>query len=175
MNKTIIALIFAIGIIFLITRVFNVNPLSLVKDTPSPTPTVDNWLPSDWHQIDSDSNQLKLERTVESGLKPEIILIKSERPDSSDPKTYSDRIIAGAKSSLPSLRYTSDNTLNENNMYLRTLSGYYYNQKLKVLVSQRLYLQDNQVYTLTASYADPAMETEINSIFDSIVSRRLPS
>lgn len=171
MSKIIILILIVIGVGYFILRISSTNPLSLIKSTPSPTPTVENWLPSSWTQVESTANKLKLEKSVTSGLKPQIVLEKSTNPDKTDFKTYTNRLIAGAKSALPTLRYQKDNLQNDT----RVLSGYYFNQKNKILISQNIFQKDNNIYTLTASYNDVKLESEINSILDSIVAKHLPN
>jgi len=113
-----------------------------------------------------------LGKKVELGLKPEIVWEKSEKKNDIDFETYTNTLVAGARSAIPTLRYDMDKFV-EGDLDQRILSGYYYNQGKKVLISQRLYQKDSNFYTLTASYADSESETEVNSIFDKIVERRL--
>jgi len=171
MSKIISTLIVVIGIAYLLFRIFDINPVALIKNQPTATPTPDAWLPSGWTQISSSDNEIKLEKTVESGLKPQIVFDKSTLETGTDFTAYTSRLISGAKSAIPSLKYTQDDLSDSS----RTLSGFYYNQKKKVFITQKIFQKDNSVYTLTASYSDESGKSEITSIFDSIVSRRLPN
>lgn len=175
MNKKNIAVI---AVILLVTSFFLLNkkPIDLknLGFGVTPTPTVVAKYPDNWSEVDSEA-LVKLEKTITSGLKPEIILIKSEKPSEDSVKVYTDKIIAGAKSAIRSLVYETDKSTEVNGYSLRQLTGYYYNKNNKVKIIQNLYLKDNNLYTLTASYQDDSQESEINTIFDRIVSEYLPN
>jgi len=171
--KKILLVVFVI-----LAYIFITNPNVDVK-TPdffgakiSPTPTVDNWLPKDWTQTESSDTKLILEKKVVLGLTPQIVWERSEKKSETEFESYTNTLVAGARSAIPTLRYTSDNFV-EGDLNQRELTGYYYNQGKKILLSQRIYQKSENIYTLTASYADSESETEVNSIFDKIVERRL--
>ena len=172
MKKIIIVVFVVLAYIFITKPEVDIKAPVFLGGKVSPTPTVDNWLPKDWTQKESSDNKLILEKKVELGLKPEIVWEKSEKKNDIDFETYTNTLVAGARSAIPTLRYDMDKFV-EGDLDQRILGGYYYNQGKKVLISQRLYQKDSNFYTLTASYADSESETEVNSIFDKIVERRL--
>ena len=141
--------------------------LQFGKNNPDQIQTATLDLPTGWAKSDDTLVALKIEKQVESGYKPVVTLIKSTS-DITDPKLYIDNLIAGAKSAIPSLRVTSDQRGNLDNYYLATIDSFYYNSGLKINSLQKVYIKDNQVFTLTASYTDDII-TEINKIFDTIV------
>lgn len=166
MSKIISILIVVIGVAYLLFRIFD-----NFQNKPSDVQAPQSWLPSGWSELNSSDNELKLEKTVESGLKPQVVFEKSTLETGTDFTTYTSRLISGAKSAIPSLRYTQDDLSDSS----RILSGYYYNQKKKVFINQKIFQKDNFLYTLTASFSNELDKEEISSIFDSIVSRRLPN
>ena len=172
MKKIIIVVFVVLAYIFITKPEVDIKAPVFLGEKVSPTPTVDNWLSKDWAQKESSDDKLILEKKVELGLKPEIVWEKSEKKNDIDFETYTNTLVAGARSAIPTLRYDMDKFV-EGDLDQRILSGYYYNQGKKVLISQRLYQKDSNFYTLTASYADSESETEVNSIFDKIVERRL--
>jgi hypothetical protein len=142
---------------------------------PTPKPVVNQpvpqeqqfKLPDNWKTVENSTVALKLEKTVNQGLKPEIVLINSVSKDALTPAKYIDRLLAGAKSAIPSLRITKDQRSTDKDIYSATVSGYYFNNKTKVNLLQRIYIKGETVSTLTASFAD-GLESEINPILDSI-------
>jgi len=148
------------------------------KKSPSPTPSVPSFsesLPLNWQLVSSTDKSLKLEKSVTSGLKAEIVYKKTSSPDALTPAKYVDKLKAGARSTLPTLRYLTDKRNSTELGYTALLTGYYFNQGKKILINQRLFIQAEDVYTLTASYDQNSSEAEINSIFDSIASHYLPN
>jgi len=128
-------------------------------------------LPVGWIKSDDTLVALKIEKQVESGYKPIITLIKSTSRITA-PKLYIDNFIAGAKSAIPSLRLTSDQRDDSDDYYLATIESFYYNNGLKINSLQKVFIKDNQVFTLTASYTDD-ITGEINQIFDTITDNQL--
>jgi hypothetical protein len=127
-------------------------------------------LPENWQKVATPAGaSQKYAKTVTSGFQPEVVLIVSTSVQASDSAKYTNLLIAGAKSDLPTLKFLTDETKTTSSLYSRFLSGYYYNQKTKVDLLQRIYIQGNTVSILTASFdAKSASADEINSIFDSI-------
>jgi len=172
MKKIIIVVFVVLAYIFITSPKVDIKVPAFLGGKVSPTPTVDNWLPKDWAQKESSDNKLILEKKVEMGLKPEIVWEKSEKKTDVEFSTYTNTLVAGARSAIPTLRYDMDKFV-EGDLNQRILGGYYYNQGKKIFINQRIYQKDSNFYTLTASYADSESETEVNSIFDKIVERRL--
>lgn len=148
------------------------------KKSPSPSSSVPSFsesLPLDWQLVSSTDKTLKIEKSVASGLKPEIVYKKTSSSDALTPAKYVDNLKAGAKSTLPTLRYLTDKRNSTESAYTALLTAYYFNKGKKILISQRLFIHGEDVYTLTASYEQNSSEVEVNSIFDSIASHYLPN
>jgi hypothetical protein len=125
-------------------------------------------LPESWGIIDDANVNLKFEKKVDTGLKPQIVFTKTESKEATtSPAKYVDRLVAGAKSTIPSFKIVSDKRGSEENLYSALISGYYYNQKQKISILQRVYIKDGSVFTMTASYSSD-IGSEIENIFDSI-------
>lgn len=142
------------------------------KETPVViVPTIEQQLdlPKDWSKITDNKSSLKLEKKIVTGLKPQIVLTVTDAPEASAPARYVDRLVAGARSAIPSLKIISDKRSSEEGRYSATIFGYYYNQKTKVLIIQRVYVKGETVSVLTGSYADISDAETINQILDSIV------
>lgn len=129
-------------------------------------------LPDSWTKVEDAKVEYKLEKKVEKGLKSEIVLIKSESKDASNPTKYVDRLVAGAKSTIPTLRISTNKRSSENEIYLAVISGYYYNQKNIINLAQRVYIKGETVYTLTASFGDD-LTAEIDQIMDAVVKEKV--
>jgi hypothetical protein len=115
---------------------------------------------------------VKFEKNVKnSTIKPTILLIKSGYSDTS-PADYSYKIVQGAYSTLPSLSYYKDNIVEKAELYTRELTGsYYINKDTKVSLMQNLYLKENTIWVLTASYEGNEMEAELKEAFQLIQKR----
>lgn len=175
MKKIIIVILIVLGIyvIYRGIRHFTYRPQTIPT---TPTESVIT-LPEGWSKVTASTGaSQKYEKVVTSGLKPEIVLTETTSTDATNSAKYSNLLIAGAKSALPSLRYLTDETKTTDPIFSRFLSGYYYNQKTKVNLLQRIYIEGESTSVLTASYdSRSANTTEINAIFDSIWSQRLPN
>lgn len=125
-------------------------------------------LPKEWVKVSSDKLSLKLEKNVNQGLKPQIVLTVSESSEDSSPAKYVDRLIAGARSAIPSFKIITDKRHSEENKYSAVIFGYYFNQKTKVTVNQRVFIVGQKISVLTAS-SDGKITDEINQILDIIV------
>jgi hypothetical protein len=170
MKKIIAVILIIVGliIVYFAVRHFTNRPTNTV------TPVAQTMtLPDAWKQVTATAGTTqKFEKTVTSGLQPEIALVETTSNDATNSAKYTNNLIAGAKSALPSLRIISDETNSAPALYTRFLSGYYYNQKNKVNLLQRIYIQQTHVSVLTASFDDKsATAAEINSIFDLIWSQ----
>ena len=172
MKKIIIVVFVVLAYIFITSPKVDIKVPAFLGGKVSPTPTIENWLPKDWLQKESSDNKLMLEKKVELGLKPEIVWEKSEKKIDTNFETYTDTLVAGARSAIPSLRYDMDKFV-EGDLDQRILGGYYYNQGKKIFINQRIYQKDSNFYTLTASFDNGELEKEVESIFDKIVERRL--
>ena len=171
-KKIIVPLLIVLAIIatyFIVRK----PPQSATNSTPESSETVSINLPDNWHQIDnSDGVVLKYEKTVDSGLKPQIAVTQSDLPPETTFQKYTATLVAGAKSTLPALRYSHDDL----QLNARFMVGTYRNSGQTISLIQRAYLRGQTIYTLTGSFDNKsATPEEINSILDSIVSQHLPS
>ena len=165
---TIALIVIAIVLGFIISRkAFN-------KPTIETPPTVEQLLklPETWKNVADSDVALKLEKTVTSGLKPQIVLIKSSSKDALTPAKYTDRLIAGAKSAIPSFRVADDKRYSAENNYSAIITGYYYNKNIKISLIQRVYIKGEEVNTLTASFVGD-INSEIESVLDNIVTEKI--
>ncbi len=126
-------------------------------------------LPAKWSfSNDSSETEIKVEKESDKSIKPGIVLIKSELPENSTPAQHVDNLINGARATLASLKFSQNIENTENDYYLRLLKGRYYSKNQQINLSQRVYVVDSQLYTLTASYhsTEENLEPELEQIFD---------
>lgn len=171
MNKYILPIIIIVGLIFgyFVYR----SPSIFRQSTPEVSSSSTNNLPKDWLAVTAEGVELKLEKAVTDGIKPQIVLTVTTSEDaSSTPAKYTDNLLAGAKSAIPSLRFTSDKRGSLENLYTANLAGYYYNQKNKIDLIQRVYIQKSKVSVLTASFSGD-LSKEIDEIFDTLQKEKL--
>lgn len=121
-------------------------------------------LPQGWEKTveDGDEVVVKLTKQTESEVATNIVLTKVEDIDYENSEDYTDRLIAGTKSSLPSLTYTEDE-IEENDYFVRKLEGRYWNEMDRVDIKQRIYLTEDTVYVLTASFDHQLDSEELNN------------
>ena len=129
-------------------------------------------LPEGWSEVEDSNVVLKLEKKTDKGLKPQIVLIKSTSKDAANPAKYIDRLIAGTRSTVSGYKVISDKRNQEGEVYVSLLSGYYYNQKNKINLIQRVYIKGEEVNTLTASY-NGDLTKEIDLILDTISKEKI--
>lgn len=171
MKKNIPAVIFLVFIIGLISYSIMHRPAK--QNSPDNIDTTETVkYPSQWSKVDSDTSILKLEKEVESGIKPQISLTKGQLESTDSPQKYLTRLISGAKSAIPSLRLNQSSQTTNDDLVQTNLSGYYYNQKLKVNLLQRVYIKQGNIAVITASYSGN-IDDEINQIFDQIYDQQI--
>jgi hypothetical protein len=164
----VVLLVIIVGFFFFRSRSAKNTTTTVLPTTLSQTLN----LPSDWQTITESNDVIKLEKTVTSGLKPQIVYKKTTSKDALTPVTYTDRVKAGARATLSGLVYLTDKRNTSGSTYSAFLTGYYFNRSQKILIDQRLYIQSENVFTLSASFDQKsATDAEINSIFDSIWSQ----
>ena len=141
------------------------TPLSVEKAPLSPFPV-------GWTVLSKDSGDIlyKLEKKTDSKVIPTVLLTVYRPADSIvDPKAYTDRFTKGARQTIPSLKYTKDETQSLD-FYQRRLEGYYYNAKTKINLLQTIIIKDKQVYTLTASFPDGSVDiSEVSQVANQVI------
>jgi len=168
--KEIIIPVLVIGVLVVIAFATS-RPKSTIPEAPSSEIS----LPEGWSISSQDSPDfsLKLEKKAkDSLLRPTIVLIESEAEFENE-QDYVDSLIAGAKRTIPSLKLNSEKK-EANGFAAWNLSGFYYTGGDRIEIIQRLYLKDNKVYSLTASFlADDQIVDEINAIYQEIFEKRI--
>lgn len=144
------------------------------KPTVNQNPTISETLKlsSDWKTITDTDSVLKIEKTVTSGLKPEIVYKKTTSKDAATPAKYVDNLKAGARATLSGLVYLTDKRNSTESGYSAKLTGYYLNKGKKVFVDQRLYIKDEIVNTFSGS-SDESLVSEISQVLDSLIKEKL--
>jgi hypothetical protein len=129
-------------------------------------------LPAGWQVISSADKAYKLEKSGDYQIKPLIVTSVTSLPAIVSGQVYIDQLIAGAKSTLPGLKYTVNSKENPDSLIARRLVGSYNSGKNKINVYQRITIQGETVTTLTASCVDDSCtEVEILPIFDTLASK----
>lgn len=158
-----IILILVLVIIFLLT-INGIKELKEKEVREEKQTKIENILPSGWEKSETQEG-IKISKKVESGLVPMITLEKTENEE--EFVAYTNKLIAGAKAAIPSLKYIGDKISEDKNG--RFLEGFYYNQKKRVVIKQNLYQKEKYLYTITASFENQEMSGEINKIFERLV------
>jgi hypothetical protein len=129
-------------------------------------------MPSDWSQVDDKDVTLKFEKKTEKGIKPQVVFKETQASEATAPAKYTDRLIAGAKSAIPSLRVTGDMRNSLEKYYSAFITAIYTNKGDKISLIQRVYIKGDKVFTLTGSYTGN-LGNEINQILDNIVKEKV--
>ena len=162
-------IILALGIgYFMSRRTF--RPETLVKEPITQEQLLK--LPETWSQVADKDVSLKLEKKVDQGLKPQIVLQETQSAEASAPAKYTDTIIAGARSAIPSLKITDDKRNSSERLYTAFITGNYINRGQKINMIHRVYIKNQTVYVLSASFIGD-LSAEINQIFDNIVKEKI--
>ena len=166
------ALVLLAIIIFLATR----RPASQIKETnnqqKSETATKLANLPAGWTTVTNTDTTIKLEKTVTSGLKPEVVFKQTSSKDATVPAKYVDNLKAGARATLSGLIYSTDKRNSNDTGYSALLTGYYLNKGKKIYLDQRLYLKDETVYTFSGS-SDSNLTGEVSQVLNSLVQEKI--
>jgi len=124
-------------------------------------------LPAGWEVVSDSDTVTKLDKTVTSGLKPEVVFQKTTTTDATSPAQYVDRLKAGARSTLSGLVYLTDKRVSKESNYAAFLTGYYFNRGQKISVDQRLYIQGENVDTFTGSF-ESSLAREVAQVLSSL-------
>ncbi len=140
------------------------------KETSDEQETAGLDLPEAWTEVeDLDDALVGLTRETDSQIATNVVFTQTEEIDYEDPKDYTDQLIAGTKSALTSLNYATDE-IEENDYYIRKLTGSYWQAGTRIGIKQNIYLAEDVVYVITASYdqqtAGEGLTDEINQIFE---------
>lgn len=174
---TFIKIFFVLTIILVfvfIKKPFSRNQVTLIENNS----TLVFDLPTGW-QIDSQSDsftKIILSQT-DKDYQPTIVYYQNSISDSNlNPADFVDKQIAGAKSTISRLTYSQNKLQPHDSLYIRLLTGSYYDKNQKISLIQRIYLDLTlgQIHTLTASYVESVngdLTTDINTIFDTLTSQ----
>lgn len=152
-----------IAILILLTAIFAGNQINKKRvDEKSVTEiSMESLLPIGWQieeEID-DKVVFKVKKSVGTGVGPIVVLIKDQKENT--PENYLDQLIAGAKSTIPGLKYTKNNKEKQDGFQITELEGFYYNSNKKINLIQQVYQKDNQLFLITASWSEDSEEKEI--------------
>lgn len=146
--------------------------------TSTPTPIEEISYPEGWFEIDDEGVVLKVQKDNEAEVVPTVVLVSSAA-EIEDPAKYLDSLVQGAKRAISSLVIETESSQEAGGFYIRELSGYYFSGSDKVGIKQRVFVKDNNVYTLTASflYSDdtPQLAQDIEEIFSQIYELKIKS
>lgn len=138
----------------------------------SPTPRIVLDVPEKWNLVDIDNADIiyKLERESTVPVKPTIVAISTDTNEA-DYKTYTDSLLKGTLSTIPSMRITTNTVNNISEVFTREVTGYYLNASRKIDIKQNFYGYRGKLLTLTAT-TDPRetlkLQKEIQILFDNI-------
>jgi hypothetical protein len=166
MRKYLIIFIIVIGVILAYRLTSKATP----SPESQPTQTDKVNLPQDWQAVNPTTGIYRqYEKNIATGYKPIITIVRSTQK-ATDIKSYTDQLIAGAKSTIPSLRFTDDKLGQSGDFSTREMLGFYnHSRNLKVFLDQRIYLKDSDSYVVTASYTPESASTdEIKKVMDGI-------
>jgi hypothetical protein len=124
-------------------------------------------LPSGWVTVSESDSFNKLEKSVRSGLKPQIVFKKTISKDALTPAKYADQVKNGAKSALSSLVYLTDKRNSSESGYSAFFTGYYFSGDQKIYIDQRLFIRGETVYTLTGSF-ESGLDEEVAQVLTSL-------
>lgn len=135
-------------------------------------------LPDNW-QVDSKSDDhIKISQpNSDKNYIPTLVYYKNSLENTDiNPTTFVDNQIKGARSTISHLSYSQNQTKPHDSLYIRLLTGSYYDKQQKISLIQRIYLDLTlgQIHTLTASYVESVngnLTTDINTIFDTLASQ----
>jgi hypothetical protein len=134
-------------------------------------------LPPGWKRTEESGFEFRAVKNTDEQIKPVVNLVITTTTESNK-DAYVNDIIKGARSSFPSLTITKDTKNKIETMYIRQLTGYYYNGTNKISLQINIYIKGNTVYTLTAAAYNPntTVNEEINqiisSVYNSVISRQ---
>lgn len=166
MNQKIITAIVVLG---LLTGLFFFSKITPPSIPSTSTENSELSLPQNWKLITSSGKSYKIEKTGTYQIKPLIVTSVSSLPDTEKTDTYVDKLISGAKATLPGLNYSINQKEPFQAYYLRRLIGSYYSGKNKINLFQRIYIDKNDITTITASCpTDSCLESEVSPIFDTL-------
>jgi len=167
-------IITAIVIYIFVRKPFQNTPPVVVEDESTQTIS----LPQNWQTDDISDTSAKITLpSPDSSYIPTIIYKKNTLSDTAiNPATFVDNQIKGARSAISRLSYTQNQTEPDDSLYIRLLTGSYYDKNQKISLIQRIYLDTSlsQIHTLTASYIQSVngdLTTDINTIFDTLTSQ----
>ncbi len=170
--KLVVAILLITALSVFALRYF--SRLSKSPSTPSVPVSSSFVLPAGWQEVDPGKNLFKLTKLTDHPVKPAIVLIKSSLDDSqTSPSLYVDRLVDGVRSTVPGYKLISSQSQDIDGFYLRIIQSSYRNSGQTVLLRQNIYLKDNTVYTLTASYPTTDIDNEIGLIFDNIYKTKI--
>ncbi len=167
-------IITALVIYFFVRKPFQTTPPIVIENEPSEAFS----LPDNW-QVDSKSDDnIKISLpNSDKNYVPTLVYYKNTLTDTDiNPATFVDNQIKGARSAISRLSYSQNQTEPHDSLYIRLLTGSYYDKNQKISLIQRIYLDLTltQVHTLTASYVESVngnLTSDINTIFDTLSSQ----
>jgi len=167
--KSLIGLIIVGAIITLSYFQFIKNSLKEKNLISKPALTLPS-MPQGWRITEQNQENLlyKIEKESDSAVTPVIAMIKSNLPKEIDPNKYIHSLKSGAKSTIPSLVFTSDKELDQDSRQ-RQLEGYYYIGETKIGFVQRLLVKNDFLYTINASFIDTDLSQDIEEIISKLI------
>ena len=141
-------------------------------------PTIENSvlnisLPSGWQRTQdaTDGVVYKAEKQNTNGKKDTIVAIQTQT-SYSDHVAYTNNLIKGTKSTIPTFQTTSDVVFKQTNpIFTREIKGYFMNNDEKNYIIQRFVINGNTVLTLTySSFTAPTFTStaEVEKIFEDL-------
>ena len=146
------------------------SPKVIVNQNPTISETLK--LSSDWKTITDTTTVVKLEKTVTSGLKPEVVYKQTTSKDAATPAKYVDNLKAGARATLSGLVYVTDKRFSQESGYSALLTGYYLNKGKKVTIDQRIFITGQTVNTFSGS-SDAGQSAEVSQVLSSLTKSKV--
>jgi hypothetical protein len=126
-------------------------------------------LPDKWQKI----NDNKYQKNID-GYKPTIALAETEIGEVEDIQKYIDRLVNGARSTIPTLRINTNQKIESEKMQGRKLGGYYYQGKQMINLVQLIDVRGKRVMTVSGSYQgkEESTQKEIEMLLEKIIGEK---
>jgi len=129
-------------------------------------------LPQGWEKVTKEGyeNTYIKKQKEETEYTPTVAYDRNTVKETT-PDEYFSKMIAGAKSAIPSLSITKDEQSEYDDYAVLKLDGDYYQGTQHIQIRQRLFLKGTTLHTIASSFADDQdiSEDEIDAILDYIV------